>query len=514
MIKHLPILLIALPLLAAFLIPLIDRFSKIIRNLVCLLLASFNTITSFIVSSQVYKNGTITYVFGGEKTTILMPSGNIIPIRIMLTIDGFGILIAISCSLVMLAIVIYSMRFMKEPRLGKYYSLLMLVLASINGLVLTGDLFNLFVFLEILSLSSAGLIAFWRQDDEAPEAAFKYLVISSIATLFVLLAIAIFYGQYGALNLAALSKLIEYNFFDKIALGILIVGFAMKCGAVPMHMWVPDTYSRSPASISAMFVIVTQISLYALIRTVFTLFGIKLNLFITGWVMIILGILSMVVGILMALPQKDIKRLMAFHAISQTGYMLLGVGVGLAVLSNPGALNSYGIDAMNGGIFHIINHALYKGLLFLTAGAIFYSTGKQNMNEMGGLAKKMPLTAVLFVVGALAIAGMPPFNGFASKFLLYESVFKFNPLLSIIAMVVSILTLASFMKVFYSAFLRSSKIEPNIREVPRPMLIGMMLLGALIIIIGLFPGYVVEHFIQPATSALLNQAAYQGAVLP
>jgi multicomponent Na+:H+ antiporter subunit D len=233
-----------------------------------------------------------------------------------------------------------------------------------------------------------------------------------------------------------------------------------------------------------------------------------------GWIIIILGVLSMFIGVTMAIPQKDVKRLMAYHAISQTGYMLLGVGVGLAVIGNPAMLDTYGIIAMQGGIFHIINHAMYKGLLFLTAGAIFYRTGTRNLNELGGLGHSMKWTMIFFIIGALAIAGIPPFNGFASKLMIYESVFLFNPLLSIIAMVVSILTLASFVKVFHSVFMGPKLPRySDVQEVPIPMLAGMALLALMVILFGIFPQQVVDILIAPAASALIDQGGYISSVL-
>ena len=201
----------------------------------------------------------------------------------------------------------------------------------------------------------------------------------------------------------------------------------MKAGSVPMHMWTPDAYSEAPAAITMVLVAASQASLYALFRILFTVYNISLNVVTVGWIVIVLGILSMFIGVTMAIIQTDIKRLMAYHAISQTGYMLLGVGVGLAVLNNPVAMESFGIKAMEGGIFHIMNHAVYKGLLFLTAGSLFYRTGTRDLNRMGGLANDMVYTAIFFIIGAAAIAGIPPFNGFASKLIIYQSVYKFNP---------------------------------------------------------------------------------------
>jgi multicomponent Na+:H+ antiporter subunit D len=511
-----------LPLLAAFIIPLINKirnesgFGKHLRNVFVVLAVLINSLLCFLLSAQIHKSGAITYIMGGLKTALTLPSGNILPIRIILNIDGFGVLMLVSCSIIAVVVMIYSLLNMdKCEHQSKYYALGMLIVAGINGIVMTGDLFNLFVFVEILSIASAGIISIWRSDKEAPEAAFKYLLISALSALFVLLGIAMLYNQYGALNIAALASMIQYTMLDKVALVLMIVGFAMKCGAIPLHMWLPDTYSRVPSPMAAMFVVISQASLYALTRIAFSLFGINMNTAVVGWIIIILGLLSMFIGVLMALPQKDIKRLMAFHAISQTGYMLLGIGVCVAVLAKPESLNAFGVTALKGSIFHIVNHALYKGLLFLTAGALIYKLGTRNMNEMGGMAKKMPITTILFIIGALAITGIPPFNGFASKFMIYESVFKFNPLLSIIAMVVSVLTLASFMKVFNSAFLGSAKKEyKQVSEVPFTMIFGMLILAVLVVLIGLFPGVVMDKFIEPAANALINNAEYIRMVIP
>ena len=194
--------------------------------------------------------------------------------------------------------------------------------------------------------------------------------------------------------------------------------------------------------------------------------------------------------------------------------MLLGVGVGLAVLANPVALASYGRDAINGGVFHIINHVFYKALLFMTAEAIFFRIGTRDTNKMGGLARNMKWTAVFYIIGALAISGIPPLNGFASKLLIYETVLKFNPVLAVIAMFVSLVTLASFVKVFYSAFTGPEMpAYREVREVPKSMIIGMAILAACVIFFGIFPGLIVDNIVAPATEALINQAPYIDAVM-
>jgi len=217
----------------------------------------------------------------------------------------------------------------------------------------------------------------------------------------------------------------------------------------------------------------------------------------------------MFVGVTMAVFQTDIMRFMSYHAISQLGYMWAGVGVGLAVLGNPVALSTYGRMAISGGIFHILNHALYKPLLFLTGGALFHRTGTRDLNKMGGLAHKMKWTSILYIIGTLSISGIPPLNGFSSKLLIYESVYHFNPILAIIGMLVSVITLASFTKAFYSAFMGAELPKyKDVKEVPKSMIIGMSILGLGIIFVSLFPGLIVNWIIHPAADALINQAAY------
>lgn len=513
---HTPALVIALPLLAAFLTPVIGRLSRKGLGYFVSIVLGITLILTLFIADHVINYGMITYVFGGSEVGLTLPSGYTMPIRIIFQIDGIGIFMGLITAIVTFLAAVYSLSYMQEHSgLDKYYALLLLLAAAMFGMEFTGDIFNFFVFLEIASIASVALISFRSNfSGEPAEAGFKYMVVSSIAALMVLFAIGIYYGQYDVLNIATIAKVMQFTQMDKIALILLVTVLAMKAGSVPMHMWTPDSYSEAPAAITMVLVAASQASLYALFRVVFTLYNVTLNTVTIGWIIIILGLLSMFIGVTMAIIQKDIKRLMAYHAISQTGYMLLGVGVGLAVLANPVALETYGIKAMEGGIFHIMNHAMYKGLLFLTAGALFYRTGTRDLNKMGGLANNMVYTTIFFIIGAAAIAGIPPFNGFASKLLIYESVYQFNPLLSIIAMLVSILTLASFVKVFHSAFL-GPKLEQykKVEEVPKTMVFAMAILACIIVLFGLFPDVIVKHLVHPAVMALINQAEYTTMIL-
>ena len=515
LLTHSPILIIAIPLAVAFLIPLVGWKSEKTRNVLVVASLAFIEFLVIILARDVYLNGIHVYTLGATSAGLTIPGVATVPIRIILEVDGMSIFMGIIWATVSLTAAIYSIAHIaSETGQTRFYTLLMLMVAGTFGMMLTGDLFNLFVFLEISSISGAALIAFRTRFADSLEGGFKYIVISAVAGLVFLFGVGLLYGQYNSLNIGYLAGVMQYGMLDKIALTLFLIALTVKTGMVPLHMWYPDSYTVAPANITAMLVITSHACMYAVFRVCFTLYGITLDVSTVGWIVVIIGVLTMFVGVTMAVFQTDIMRFMSYHAISQMGYMWLGVGVGLAVLGDPQALATYGRDAINGGIFHILNHAMYKPLLFLTAGALFHRTATRDLNKMGGLGHNMKFTLILYIIGTLSIAGIPPLNGFASKFLIYESVYQFNPVLAVIAMLVSIITLASFTKAFQSAFTGPQLPQyKDVKEVPKPMLIGMGILAAGIIFTSIFPGLVVEHIISPATDALINQAAYVNGVM-
>ena len=523
LINHAPAMILALPLLFAMAAPLISKIGPKVRNIWATIGVLAPAALMMLLAWEVLIDGgdvSRIYVFGADGTKFPLPGDHVV--RIAFSVDGMSVFMGLIIATVSIAAVVYSYSYIKKyTGQDKYYTLLLLLLTANYGMVLTGDIFNLFVWFEVSSVAICALTAFKTERAESFEAAAKYLIYASIAGLMFLVAIGFLYTQYGHLNINYLAAAIAGNgemvVVDKIVLGLLISVFALKAGSVPMHMATPDAYAEAPAPITAMFVTASQAGLYAIFRACYTLYGANIEvsgdlLHIAGWVIIVLGVLSMFIGVTMALVQKDIKRLMAYHAISQTGYMMLGVGVGLAVLGT-GDFEEFGRTAMAGGIFHIFNHALYKGLLFLTAGAIIYKAGTRDLNKMGGLGRDMKLTALFFIIGALAIAGVPPLNGFSSKLLIYESVFEFNPLIGAIAMLVSLLTLASFVKVFYSAFMGPRRSDMKKGEVPASMLIGMAVLAGIIIVFSAVPSLVLKTLVDPAVNALSHVEGTTGSSL-
>ena len=515
LVLHSPILAVTIPLFAAFVTPLIGRASSRARDVFVVASLVLLQIVVVVLARDVYANGIRIYTLGALTTTQTIPETHMVPVRLILEVDGLGVLMALASSMVALAGAIYSVAAIRpETGQDRFYTLLLLLTVGMMGIQLTGDLFNLFVFLEILSISGAALAAFRTRFVDAVEGGFKYIIVSSVSALLLLLAIGLFYGQYNALNMAAIATAMQYTALDKIALALLAAALLTKSGAVPSHWWVPDTYTPAPAGTSPIMYASSLTCLAALFRVVFTLYGVKMSLATVGWIIIIAGVLSMFIGVTMALRQTDVKRLMVYHVISQEGYMLLGVGVGLAVLGDPQAVAAYGREAIAGGLFHVVNNAFFKGLLLLTGEALMFRLGTRDLNRMGGMGRTMKWTCAFFLIGALAISGVPPFNGFASKLMIYESAYQFNPMLTIIALIVSVMTLASFTKVFQSAFTGPALPEyREVREVPLSMKVGMGILAAATVLISLFPSQVVDAVIYPATDALLNQSGYVSAVM-
>jgi len=496
-VKQAPILAIVIPLLMSTLIPLLGRKHTIIRNT----LAFLGPLGSIAVLSLL-----INPVFDGGQRIIYMLGGRIPPFGINLVVDSLSLLLAILASGLTLLAVIYSYKYMKKyTGLVQYYALVMLLMAGILGIILTGDLFNLFVFLEIMAISAYALVAFTTGKEQV-EAAFKFQVLSTIGTLGVLIGIALLYAMTGTLNMADLAQripLVGQSPIFSFALVFFLLGFGLKAAMVPLHSWLPDAHPAAPSPISALLSgVVIKTGVYGLARVIFTIYGVSMvaiHPFLLA--VLALGVATMVVGGLMAMVQVDIKRMLAFSSISQMGYILFGIGIATGL-------------AITGAIFHVLNHAIMKALLFMCAGVIVYRIGTRDMSKLGGLAKKMPVTALGFLVGGLAIAGIPPFNGFWSKLMLYIAGFQSgNSLAAVVAILMSVITLGYFLRFFQQIFL--GKLPKNLEEVkeaPLSMLLPIVILILLCILIGLYP-QVFMNLSQSATNAVLDQTGYIRSVL-
>jgi len=489
-------LFIAIPLGAAFLIVLLGKLRESLSDLLAVLTTAVLTVFSLYtlnLDAQVYRMG-----------------GWAPPIGINLVSDSLSTLLLIIINGVSFLVCIYSITYMTgytdKP---KYYSLLMLMIAGMNGVVLTGDLFNMYVFLEIAAISSYALVAFGTEHEEL-EASFKYLVLGSVASSFILFGIALMYSATGTLNLADISSIITRNGLNSVmtfATALFIGGFGLKAAMVPFHAWLPDAHPSAPAPISAMLsgLLIKALGVYALIRIFYSVIGITATY---STILIVLGILSMVVGVILAVGQWDFKRLLAYHSISQMGYVMLGVGIGSPL-------------ALAGALFHLLNHSMFKSLLFLCSGAVEYSTGTRQLKKLGGLWYRMPVTGTTCSVASLSISGVPPFNGFWSKLLIIvgavQAADRLGPwayVLAAITVLVSFLTLVSFVKVQrYVLFGGLSEKLKKIKEVPAAMCLALIVFAILCLGLGVLCPFVLKSLIDPARDVVLDKAGYIGLVL-
>ncbi len=449
------------------------------------------------------------YAVGAQIPSIISPAG--FPIRIVLVADAVSTLVALVAMSACLLAALFSFSFLKGKNAGgKFYSLLLLLAAGLVGLSFTGDFFTMFVFLEVVSISSAGLIAFFREE-EGFEAAFKYLVLSSIGALLFLFGVGMLYGKYGLINIGAIAALVavEASFIDFAAVALIASALLLKCGSFPVHMWKPDVYQKANGIVSAMLVASGLVGVYVLFRILFLMLANTPLSAMIGWVIAIFGMLSIFIGVTMALKQGSLKRLVGYAAVAETGFVLLALGIGLAAVITK---DVFSFKAVVGGMFQLVNDALNLGLLFLVITAVAFVTKKKKVGEVSGLAHKSPVLAVLFLIGLLAISGMPPLNGFASKIIIYESVYMASPVFSIVGILGSIMLLAIFVKVFVAIFL-GPPYKGTVEPLPKNMLLVMAIIAFFILFLGLFPKQAIEIVFLPAANALINSQAYIGGIL-
>ncbi|TLX75748.1 NADH/ubiquinone/plastoquinone (complex I) [Labilibacter sediminis] len=508
---NLVILFVIVPLGSAFLIPIIGKFIPHFQKALSLLALLF--LCTLILN----------YLFTGNSQCIIYKVAGWeavenVPIGIYLVLDGLSAFLLLIINSIGFLVVFYSFSYMRKYTAENYfYTLLCLMIAGMNGVVLTGDLFNLYVFLEIAVIASYALVAFGIEKDEL-EASFKYQVLGGIASLLILLGISLLYWQTKTLNMADISHVISTQADSKTTLFIqiiLITGFGIKGAMIPFHAWLPDAHSSAPSPISSMLsgVLIKAIGIYAIIRLFYNMFAITYEI---ALIITVIGTLSMVIGGLLAIGQWDLKRLLAYSSISQMGYVVIGIGMGMLILISNGD-KMVASMAVAGGLFHLINHAVFKGLLFLNAGAIEYATGTRDLKQMGGLAKDMPVTSSTSMSASMAISGIPPFNGFFSKLLIIIAAIKGQYyLLAALAVLVSIITLAYFLKFQRYAFFNKTKYTGSalVKEVPFTMAFSMIVMGVLCLVLSLliFPG-IREIILSPAVEVLMETTEYSSKII-
>jgi proton-translocating NADH-quinone oxidoreductase chain N len=383
-------------------------------------------------------------------------------------------------------------------RLFNFSNLLVLAVAGMNGMILAGDLFSLYIFLEVTAVASFVLIAFERGRD-AFEGAFKYIVLSAAATAMILAAIALLMmASKGGISFTELGSVWASGANRGLVLAaaaLFLAGLAIKSGLVPFHGWLPDAYSAAPAAVSILLAgVATKVcGIYALLRLTQDVFAPSGAL---GELLMLVGTVSIVVGALAALRQSDFKRLLAYSSISQVGYIILALGCGITMMTaNPLVAEL----AFAGAVFHLFNHAILKSLMFVNSAALEQRLGTTDMNRLAGLGSKMPVTGITSLIGLLSTAGVPPLSGFWSKLIIIVALWQANyHIYAAIAVLFSVVTLAYFLLMQRKIFFGRTAAEFGwVQEESLPFLVPELALSGLTLGLGLALPLLFDTFMLP-----------------
>ncbi len=413
------------------------------------------------------------------------------------SIDWLSAIFILLVSAVSISAAIYSFGYVESEKGNKRKNVLVgLMGAFAFSMVMvpaSSTMFSFLFFWELMSLASFLLVMFEHEKKETRKAGIFYFVMTQLSTVFLLIGFLSLYQATGSFDIPQ-TQLFGLQSFALI-FSSLFLGFGIKAGIIPFHKWLPYAHSASPSNISALMSgVMIKIAVYGLMR--FLLFVLPPELW-CGILILIAGSVSALLGVIYALKEHDIKRLLAYHSIENIG--IIFIGIGLYVIFTAYNLPALAFLGLAGAIFHTVNHALFKSLLFLTAGSVVHATHTRNMEELGGLIKRMPRTALLFLIGAVAISALPPLNGFASELMIFQAFLQSyavpDPLMVILLItcmsalaLTSALAAACFVKAFGITFLglpRSEKAKDAV-EVGRSMIIGPSILAGLCIILGVF----------------------------
>jgi hydrogenase-4 component B len=452
------------------------------------------------------------------QATWAMPLGSL-----SITIDPLSAFFLIPLFVLSLLGAIYAIEYLRDGKNGGIQWFFFNLLVSSMALVVGASNGLLFLLAwEIMSLASFFLVLFKHEEKTSQDAAWLYLIATHIGAAFLFLFFFLAGSQAGSLDFSAIEGHLFTPLLSSVLFGAGLIGFGMKAGFVPLHFWLPKAHPAAPSHVSALMSgIMIKMGIYGILRSL-TLLG-HFQLW-WGVALIVLGCASGILGVLLALGQHDLKRLLAYSSVENIGIIALALGAGiLGVACNIPQLALFGFC---GGLLHVVNHAFFKGLLFFGAGSVLHATGTAQIDRLGGLMKKMPSTAACFLIGSVAICGLPPLNGFVSEFFIYVGGFygvqrSAVPMGALIALVMASLALigglatAGFTKAFGALFLGEPRTPQKAHESGPLMLIPMYVLCALIAAIGLFfwrfaallagPIEIVTHTPRDSVTAMLQQ---------
>lgn len=495
--EQFPALIVVTPLILSFFIPVVGWWRKSLCLPIVLTALSICLVSAISMLQIVMKHGTIHYWLGKWQP----------PWGIEYVIDHLNAFVLVIVSFIGLIVAIYSKKSIEqelpEHKIPQFYALFLLNITGLLGITVTGDVFNLYVLLEIASFSAYGLIAIGEEG--AFVASFRYVIMGTIGACLYLLGVGYLYIVTGSLNMADLAQLLPNLYHSKVVLvafAFFMVGLGIKMALFPLHVWLPDAYTHAPSAVSAaLAATMTKVGAYVMIRIMFTVFKpyFSIDLIpattILGWV----AVSAMIFGCILAIAQSDLKRMFCYILIAEVGYIVMGVSVG----------NRMGLT---GAILHILNDAFMMACLFLVAGAIMYKTGTRNIYQFRYLHRKMPFTMAAFTIAALSVIGIPPTCGFFSKWYLILGAIDAQKWAFVgILLLSSLLSIVVFFRVIENAYFEpvtsvyahngGSHEEIARDEAPLSMLVPIFITIAGILLLGIFSGKIISTVIQFAVPA-------------
>ena len=451
MTQHLPVLLVVVPLVAAPIAALLNRprlsWAVAVGATLWALYAALELLSQTMVS------GAIHYELGGWTA----------PYGIEYVVDAANAWVVVIVALIGALVTPYARKSVEreitKDRIPLFYAAFILCLTGLLGIAVTGDVFNVFVFLEISSLSAYALIALGN-DRRALTASFQYLIMGSVGATFIVIGIGLMYVMTGTLNMADLADRLPEVASSRtipVAFTFLTVGITLKLALFPLHMWLPNAYTYAPSAVTAFIAsTATKVAVYLLLRFFFTIFGATFSFDVMQLdrILMPLALIAIVAMSLVAIYQENVKRLLAYSSVAQIGYMVLGISF-VSVLG------------LTAGILHLFNHALMKGALFMSMGCVMYRVGSVRLEQMNGLGRAMPWTMAAFVVGGLSLIGVPLTVGFVSKWYLVQAALEQGmwPVAGVV-LLGSLLALMYVWKVVEVAYFREVDPELGISEAP------------------------------------------------
>ncbi|HIC14608.1 MAG TPA: monovalent cation/H+ antiporter subunit D family protein [Gemmatimonadetes bacterium] len=452
---HLPVLLVVVPLVAAPVIALLNR--PRISWAVAVAVTLWVLYAALALLSQTMVDGAIHYALGGW----------VAPYGIEYVVDPVNAWVIVIVALIGALVTPYARmsveREISEDRIPLFYAAFILCLTGLLGIAVTGDVFNVFVFLEISSLSAYALIALGK-DRRALTASFQYLIMGSVGATFIVIGIGLMYVMTGTLNMADLANRLPEVASTRtipVAFTFLTVGITLKLALFPLHLWLPNAYTYAPSAVTAFLAsTATKVAVYLLLRFFFTIFGVTFSFDVMQLdrILMPLALVAILTMSLVAIYQENVKRLLAYSSIAQIGYIVLGISLASVL-------------GLTAGILHLFNHALMKGALFMSMGCVMYRVGSVRLERMGGLGRAMPWTMAAFVVGGLSLIGAPLTVGFISKWYLVQAALEQGmwPVAGVV-LLGSLLALMYVWKVIEVAYFREVDPELGITEAPLSLL--------------------------------------------